>query len=91
MVPSSSRASQGLYGMKLLTMERINVGYLIFSTSVSRVVYKLCIGPCVVMILDDDAQAGVVCACLIDIQGWLSLCSVDIIIADSRLCIDQRY
>ena len=31
MVPSSSRASQGLYGMKLLTMERINVGYLIFS------------------------------------------------------------
>ena len=30
-------------------------------------------GPGVVMILDDDAQAGVVCARLIDIQGWLPL------------------
>ena len=60
------------------------------ASSVGRVVYKLYIGPGIVMILD-DAQAGVVCACLIDIQGWLSLSSVDIIIADSRLCIDQRY
>ena len=36
-------------------------------------IYRLYIGPGVVMILDDDAQAGVVCARLIDIQGWLPL------------------
>ena len=36
--------------------------------------HMLYIRTCIVMILDDDAQAGVVCASLIDIQGWLPLC-----------------
>ena len=40
----------------------------------SSVCHMLYIRACIVMILDDDAQAGVVCACLIDIQGWLPLC-----------------
>ena len=35
--------------------------------------HMLYIRTCIVMILDDDAQAGVGCARLIDIQGWLPL------------------